>query len=329
MRYVGIDHGSRAFRVAIVDPDAPSAGSLAPDTGGRVLRREFPREKGVAGGIATLLSSEDRVVMSYSMGDAIDSFVPCSVAPRRGVRSDAGAGRFVGAGASLVDLVSDLVASCHLAPGLHRDVRSLDPRFRTLYSHCGSGENVLAAFHTMVTHALQTFVLADVSTNTVSLLVREGRVVGGIDAALGAPGLHQGPLDLDAIRAAERLGAGAAFDRGGVLERPAVDDAGAPPVTGSGKAGCDDTRLDALALAVAMEIAGLLVLGDVEAVVLTGWGPEENPCLVDAIADHLGLDVLVTHRFSAAEGGALAALAIHEGAGEILGIPVVPGPDDV
>ena len=43
-------------------------------------------------------------------------------------------------------------------------------------------------------------IVSDISSNTVTLAVASGKVIGAIDACIFAPGVHHGPLDLQAIR---------------------------------------------------------------------------------------------------------------------------------
>lgn len=333
MRFVGIDHGSRAFRMASIEgSDLPRQwrswlGDIGADTFALAERREWPRQAGIAEAIAMEIGPDDAVVMSYSMGDSLTSFTPYDMATDHGVTTMAGAGRVVGEGSRLVDMVADRARSCHIAPGLHRDLPTLDPRFRTLYSHHGSGDNVLAAFRALMATGDEDLVLSDVSTNTVTLAIKRGRIVAGFDAAVGALGVLQGPLDLDGIRLAEQSGATEAFDRGGIARKPSFGPDGRPEGDGNVQfmrgAPLSPGRLDALSLAIAMEVRALGVLGKFDAVVLTGWAIEENPLITDAVAAHLGRPVRALGRFAAAEGGAMAAIAVDGGAEELLGIPIL------
>ena len=43
-------------------------------------------------------------------------------------------------------------------------------------------------------------IVSDVSSNTVTLLVSAGKLVGAFDACIFAPGMLHGALDVDAIR---------------------------------------------------------------------------------------------------------------------------------
>lgn len=43
-------------------------------------------------------------------------------------------------------------------------------------------------------------IIADISSNTVCILVEDGKIKGAMDACVGAMGFIHGPLDLDMIR---------------------------------------------------------------------------------------------------------------------------------
>ena len=59
--------------------------------------------------------------------------------------------------------------------------------------------------------------MSDISSNTVSLLVSENKVVGAFDACVFAPGTKHGALDVDAIRKVDdgELSANDAFTTAG------------------------------------------------------------------------------------------------------------------
>jgi putative methanogenesis marker protein 12 len=186
-------------------------------------------------------------------------------------------------------------------PGLHRGSPT-DSRFR-VYSHQASPEKVGIAYE--VREALgNDFAVADVSSNTVSLLVSGGRITGAIDACIFAPGLLQGALDVDAIRKIDRgeVSANDAFQHAGVeyhLPEP--------------------ERIPALALHAAMEIAALRVLAPGAKSALAGTlGPRVAP----EVERLLGEPVAVFDEWCASRGLWKIARDVSDGKKEILGIRV-------
>ena len=68
-----------------------------------------------------------------------------------------------------------------------------------VFSHLTSPEKLGIAYHIRCL-GYKNFVVSDISSNTVTVAVAEGKVIGAIDACIFAPGIYQGPLDLQAIR---------------------------------------------------------------------------------------------------------------------------------
>ena len=115
----------------------------------------------------------------------------------RGIVSRDGAGKHIGGGTRVYDEVAAERDPCSRDPGLHRGSPT-DPRFKA-YSHQTSPEKIGIAYE--VCHALgDDVIVSDVSSNTVSLLVSGGKLVGAFDACIFAPGTLHGALDVDAIR---------------------------------------------------------------------------------------------------------------------------------
>ena len=82
-------------------------------------------------------------------------------------------------------------------PGLHRGSPT-DPRFKA-YSHQTSPEKIGIAYE--IRHDLgDDLIISDISSNTVTLLVTAGKLIGAFDACIFAPGTLHGALDVDAIR---------------------------------------------------------------------------------------------------------------------------------
>ena len=104
-------------------------------------------------------------------------------------------------------------------PGIH-DESNVDSRMK-FFSHGASPEKIGLAYYISKYYKSRDFILCDVSSNTVSLAVAESRIVGAIDAAIFAPGVAQGPLDLQAIRDVDNglMTANEAFSSGGLVKR--------------------------------------------------------------------------------------------------------------
>ena len=94
-------------------------------------------------------------------------------------------------------------------------------------------------------HWADDLIVSDVSSNTVSLLVTGGKLVGAFDACIFAPGTLHGALDVDAIRKVDagEWTANEAFQHAGV-------DFSLP----------EGERMRAVAMFAAMECAALRLL---------------------------------------------------------------------
>lgn len=241
------------------------------------------------------------IALTYSMGDGISRITPLARVEGRGIRSREGAGKHVGGGTRVFDQVRESGLPAVLVPGLHRGSPT-DIRFKA-YSHQASPEKIGIAYR-VARDIGPDFVVSDVSSNTVTLLVRDGRIVGGFDACLFAPGFEQGALDVDAIR---RVDAGASTANDAFLH-----------------AGLNHTlpaeeRLPALALFSAMECAALLLLGPRARVALAG---SAGPLVAAEVAALLGREVEVYDEWCASSGLAGIAADVFSGKREILGIRV-------
>lgn len=241
------------------------------------------------------------ISVCYSMGDNFSTVQPLARIKNRGVVSRSGAGEHIGGGTRVFDEVLSSGLPAIAIPGLHRGSPT-DPRFKA-YSHQASPEKLGIAYE--VTRSLgNDVVLSDTSSNTVSLLIRDGRVFGGLDACIFSPGLEHGALDVDAIRKIDQgeTSANMAFMHAGLrYSMPG------------------EHRKSALAMFVAMECAALLLLNPSAKVALAGScaGP-----LRDEVEELLGCKVWAFDEFCAARGLARIARDVFSGAEEILGIRV-------
>jgi len=297
--FIGVDHGTQAVRFATLDK----------------RKLELPRENiaessvvpDIEEGLNLKLEFVKLIGLTYSMGDGITKITDIRRVRNRGLKAVGGAGRYVGGGTAVYDAIRASNTRAIVLPGIH-DESNVDSRMK-FFSHGASPEKVGLAYYICKYHDSQDFILCDTSSNTVSLAVAESRILGAIDAAVFAPGVTQGPLDLPAIRDVDSglMTANEAFSHGGLLKRN-LDDR-AVTVT--------------LALYVSMEINALQVLlrdyATEGEIFLAGAAAVEVKELVD---EHLNTSCMVLDPWSAATGCAAIAKAVWDGATDIMGIPV-------
>ncbi|MFH0968764.1 MAG: methanogenesis marker 12 protein [Methanobacteriota archaeon] len=291
--FIGIDHGTTAMRFAgdgavfkIPRRDATSFQlsdlmHLNPENGIRGI-------KGIA--------------VTYSMGDNFSVITPVQRVSNRGLVSREGAGEHTGGGTRVFDVVAESGIPAVAIPGIHRGSPT-DPRFK-VYSHQASPEKIGIAYE-VTRHLGPDCIVCDISSNTVSLLVKDGKIVGGFDACIFAPGRIHGALDLDAIRAIDldEMTASDAFLKAGVEQSLPLDQ-----------------QIPALAMFAAMECAALSLLAPEAPIALCG-------SLADSVragvTELLGKSILVLDEWTAARGlAAIAEAVLSKGAPEILGIQV-------
>ena len=170
----------------------------------------------------------------------------------RGIVSREGAGKHIGGGTRVYDEVAASGIPAIVMPGLHRGSPT-DPRFKA-YSHQTSPEKIGIAYE-VCDELGDDVIVSDVSSNTVSLLVSGGKLVGAFDACIFAPGTLHGALDVDAIRKVDagEWTANEAFQHAGVnFSLP------------------EDERMRAVAMFAAMECAALRLLNKTAKVALAG-----------------------------------------------------------
>lgn len=287
--FIGIDHGTTSIRFSSGESCFKITREEARDFRWQDLGRLSPLED--IGGIA----------LTYSMGDGISRITPIGRVEGRGILSREGAGKHVGGGTRVFDQIRESDLPAVLIPGLHR-ASPTDARFR-VYSHQASPEKIGIAYRVADDLGMD-FIVSDVSSNTVTLLVKDGLIAGGFDACIFAPGLEHGALDVDAIR---RIDAGMSTANEAFL-----------------KAGVNHTlpeseRLPALALFSAMECAALLLLNPEARIALAG---SIGPFISGDVSALLGREVAVYDEWCASSGLALIAQEVFSGKREILGISV-------
>jgi len=234
--FIGVDHGTQAVRFATLDN----------------RKLELPRERIVESsvindieeGLNLKLEFVNLIGLTYSMGDGITNITDIKKVHNRGLKASGGAGTYIGGGTAVYDAIYNSNAPAIVLPGIH-DKSNIDARMK-FFSHGASPEKVGVAYYVLKHHNERDFILCDISSNTVSLAIAESRIIGAIDAVIFAPGIVQGPLDLQAIRDVDSgfMTANEAFSHGGLLKRH-LD---------------DSSMIETLALYAAMEISALQVL---------------------------------------------------------------------
>jgi putative methanogenesis marker protein 12 len=308
--FVGIDHGTTAIRFAT------SKGQCF-----EIARDEAARLSGdeILGKVESSFGPEriDLLALTYSMGDGLCSIVRIGDARNRGLVSQEGAGKHVGGGTKVFDAVASSGFPAILLPGIHRG-SDVDPRLN-VFSHGMSPEKVGLAY-AVYKRGIEDFIISDASSNTVTFAVLGGKIVGAIDAPIFAPGLMQGPLDVEAIRDVDsgKVTANQAFSKGGILRK-----------LGQNKLEeCSpDERLfalESLALFAAMEIGAMEVLArDLKVLdpsIYLAGSPAGLIC--ERVSGLLGKRALALGRCEAAVGCAMIAEDVFLGKDEILGIKV-------
>ena len=192
--YIGIDHGTTAMRFAGDGCEFKISRKDATSFVYTDLDHLCPMEE------------IEGIAISYSMGDNFSSITPVSKIKDRGVVSREGAGEHIGGGTRVFDEIRRSSLPAVAVPGLHRGSPT-DIRFKA-YSHQASPEKIGIAYY-VVGVLGPDVVVSDVSSNTVTLLVKDGRLTGAFDACIFAPGMQHGALDVDAIRRIDRGEAGA------------------------------------------------------------------------------------------------------------------------
>jgi putative methanogenesis marker protein 12 len=297
--FIGVDHGTQAVRFATLDS----------------RKLELPREnilessviKDLEDGLNLSLKSVKLIGLTYSMGDGITKISDIRNVHNRGLKASGGAGPYVGGGTAVYDAIYNSAAPAIVLPGIH-DKSNIDSRMK-FFSHGASAEKLGLAYYVSKHHNARDFILCDVSSNTVSLAVAESRIIGAIDAAIFAPGVRQGPLDLQAIRDVDcgLMTANEAFSQGGLLKRQLNEN--------------DFKRT--LALFAAMEVSAMQVLlRDYSTGCSIFLAGSAAPDVRDLLEEHLRMSSVVLDPWSAAQGCAIIAKDVWEGATDIMGVEV-------
>jgi putative methanogenesis marker protein 12 len=306
--FLGVDHGTMAIRFAASGngfwelPRERAAG-LTPQEILQLLEENLG------------LREVELVALTYSMGDGLSRIVRMEDAPNRGLLQQDGAGLHLGGGTRVFEAMRASGWPAVLLPGIGRK-SDIDPRMR-VFSHGMSPEKVGLAYG-VFRKGIRDFIISDASSNTVTFGVRKGRIVGAIDAPIFAPGLIQGPLDVEAIR---RVDAGLstankAFTEGGILSKAGRHRL--EECTSSER----ELALETLALFASMEISAMSVLmrdlGSPAPALYLAGSPAQ--LITGRVSQLLGREVRALGTFAAARGCAWIAEDIYNGEDCILGL---------
>lgn len=329
MVLVGMDHGTTGISFSILDDEI---------THFKIGRKET--SEGTVSAIEELLKRVEfdeiqLMAITYAMGDGISGILPLERVKNRGILSMSGAGKVTGGGTAVYDEIKDSGIPTILIPGIHSETPSLYPWFKAAYSHHASAEKISISYNAYLETGFENLIVSDISSNTVSILIEDGKIRGAMDACLGAMGLIHGPLDLKMIRD---------IDDGFKTANECFSHAGAVKVAGfdekvyhakdeflSRLENGDELvelALETMINTITMEIYGLAGIADhVDGIVLTGSigsmiEPVDVFSLIKERIDDLG-DVMRTDEKSGSLGSAQIAKAVFEGEKDILGIPVL------
>lgn len=282
------------------------------------------------------LDSIQLMAITYAMGDGISKITPIDKVKDRGILSIEGAGKVTGGGTAVYDEIEKSRIPTVLIPGLHQDTLSMDPRFRAAYSHHASAEKVSICYNAHLETSYESFIVSDISSNTVSILLENNKIRGAVDACLGSMGIVHGPLDLKMIRDIDEglRTANQCFSRAGAVKVAGIDEkvAHARDVLLEKYEDGDpnaELALETMLMTITMEIYGLAGVAhhEIEGVVLTGSvGSMQHPfdfygALKENVED-IG-EVVMLPPTSGSVGSAQIAKAVYEGADDILGIKVL------
>jgi len=314
--FIGVDHGTTGIRFA--------------DTEGHWVEISRKQAKDmthdqiittVLNGLAVKKSDVELIAVNYSMGDGISKITPIGKVQNRGIISREGAGVHIGGGTNVYDAIAASGMPAVIVPGIHRGNYG-HPCFRA-YSHGASADKVGIAYNAFLTAGDRDFIVSDISSNTVTMGVLKGKMLGAIDACIFAPGVHHGPLDLQAIRDVDAglITANDAFSTAGVTRQipfKTLD------VLLAALEHNDPDALwafDTIAVFAAMEIASFLLLVP-DAKIFTAGSVGSMDLVRDRISGLARKEITVLGKMSAAVGLAQVARDVHGGKKDILGIGV-------
>ena len=332
MVFIGMDHGTTGISFCIMS-----------DEGEVIEVFKIGREESKKGLVSATeeimkrvdLDSVKLMAITYAMGDGINQILPTAKVENRGILSINGAGKVTGGGTSVFSELESLDIDSIMIPGLHKDSDSLNELFRAAYSHQASPEKVSICYNAYKETGWSNFIVADISSNSVDILIEDGKIKGAMDACLSAMGVVHGPIDLEMIRDIDegRLSANECFSHAGAVKIADIDTkvANMKDILLENYKNGDEKAIlaiNTLIMTVAMEIAGLDVVceNEIEGIVLTGSiGSATEPFnFEDEINKYFKnkYPLKVVSKESGAIGAAQIAMDVYNGKEEILGIEV-------
>lgn len=314
--FIGIDHGTTGIRFASTD--------------GRWLElsrkqaRDMSKEQIIGAMLESMHATKNDIgliALTYSMGDGISKITPIDKVENRGIISREGAGVHIGGGTNVYDAIASSGIPAVVIPGIHRHNYG-HPCFR-VYSHGASPEKLGIAYNAYMASGDSDFIVSDISSNTVTMGVQDMKLLGAIDACIFAPGVHHGPLDLQAIRDVDSglITANDAFSTAGVTKL--IPYKGLNALQAALEQNDKDAlwAFDTIAVFAAMEVASFLMLIP-GASVFTAGSVGSIDLVTNRMSGLLKKDVKVLGKLSAAIGLAEIARDVHGGKKDILGIAV-------
>ena len=332
MVFIGMDHGTTGISFCLMSHDGEIMDIF-----------KIGREDSKSGKVSAIeelskrvdLNSVRLMAITYAMGDGFNRILPIDKVENKGILSINGAGKVTGGGTSVFSELENSGIPTVMIPGLHRGSDSLDELFNAAYSHQASPEKVSISYNAFRETGWKNYIVADISSNSVDILIEDSRIRGAMDACIGAMGVVHGPIDLEMIRD---------IDEGRKSANECFSHAGAVKIAGIGgkvatikdqllenyAKGDEKAKLaiDTLIMTVAMEIAGLDVVckNDIEGIVLTGSiGSATEPFnFENEINKYFGgkYELKVISKESGAIGAAQIAQDVYNGESDILGIKV-------
>ena len=332
MVFIGMDHGTTGISFCLMSDD------------GKIIDIfKIGREDSKSGKVSAIdelskrvdLSSVKLMAITYAMGDGFNKILPIEKVEDRGILSIEGAGKVTGGGTSVFSELENSNIPTIMIPGLHKDSTSLNELFNAAYSHQASPEKVSISFNALKETGWNNFIVADISSNSVDILIEDSKIKGAMDACIGAMGVVHGPIDLEMIREIDegKKTANECFSHAGAIKIAGIDGKVAnmkDQLLENYKNGDKKARLaiDTLIMTVAMEIAGLDVVceNDIEGIVLTGSiGSATEPFNFENEINKYfknKYELKVISKESGAIGAARIAQAVYDGEDNILGIDV-------
>jgi len=309
--FIGIDHGTRAIRISSSDEisfsiDRNEAAKISFENLSSYIKKYLNLD----------IHQIKLAALTYSMGDGITTIKTIKSVKNRGLLDYGGAGKFIGGGTNIFDLFYNSDIPTIVLPGIHR-ASNIDTRLK-IFSHHASPEKIGACYYIFKKFNVESFILCDIGANTVSVGVKDGRIIGGLDACVFSPGLYQGPIDLEMIRQIDNhmISAGDGFNTGGFMKKSFIH-----LLEKEQPEHKDEWIMKSLSLLISMEIAAMTVLLPDTDIFLCG-GLSSNDTIVKEIKKLTKTNNIINTGEIASIGCSFIAEDVYSGEREILGITV-------